>query len=72
MLIRHSHDWVAFAGPLLTHSQLFNSYRILSPHEAIKSYVNPVSYTHLDVYKRQDLNKSEIYDGTLPIRERVI
>ena len=37
------------------------------PYDAVaKDYLGPVSYTHLDVYKRQELAKEDAADNDVP------
>ena len=46
-------------------------------HLAVGDKINPVSYTHLDVYKRQqvgsvvDCPELELFEGTLPVDEEL-
>ena len=40
LLIRHTHVWLGHDSPLLTQSQLSNTYWILSVHQAIRGCLN--------------------------------
>ena len=67
--IRNSYQYDAFGIPLETTEQLNNRIRYTGQqYDELTEQYYPVSYTHLDVYKRQGVETACTYDGDGNIR----